>query len=66
MPQTASMLVAVLVACSRSPLTPDELSPSKNIRSPAREARDTRMSDSSSPFQWLNWSSGFTLETMPR
>ena len=45
-PQMPSMLVATAVACSRSPETPEELSPSKNIRSPASDASDTRMSAS--------------------
>jgi hypothetical protein len=35
------MYVATVVADSRSPETPEELSPSKKIRSPASEARET-------------------------
>src|SRR5918993_4728439 len=46
MPQKPSISDATDVADSRSPETPDELSPLKNIRSPARDASDTRMSDS--------------------
>ena len=44
MPQYPSMNDATAVADSRSPDTPDELSWSKNIRSPASEARETWMS----------------------
>ncbi len=55
-----------MVALSRSPETPEELSSPKNMRSPAREASDTMMSDSYSLRQRVNWSSGLMLETMPR
>src|SRR6516165_5150407 len=65
-PQKPSMNEATVVADSRSPDTPEELSSSKNIRSPAREARDTRMSLSNSLRQFVNWSSGGILATMPR
>ena len=37
---------ATAVADSRSPDTPDDESPSKNIRSPASDASETRMSAS--------------------
>src|SRR5215217_4979267 len=43
MPQKPSMYDATDVADSKSP---EELSPPKNIRSPAKEASDTRMSES--------------------
>ena len=65
-PQKPSMNEATAVADSRSPETPEELSFSKNIRSPASEARDTRMSASYSLRQLLNWSSGGMLATIPR
>ncbi len=65
-PQKPSMNEATAVAASRSPETPEELSLSKNIRSPAREARETRMSVSYSVRQRVNWSSGGMLATMPR
>jgi hypothetical protein len=57
---------ATAVADSRSPETPDDESPSKNIRSPASEASDTRMSASYSERHRVNWSSGGMLATMPR
>jgi hypothetical protein len=60
------MYDATVVADSRSPETPDELSLSKNIRSPAREASDTRMSLSYSLRHRVNWSSGLMLATIPR
>jgi len=66
MPQKPSMKEATVVADSRSPDTPEELSLSKNIRSPASEARDTRMSVSYSLRHRVNWSSGGMLATMPR
>ena len=66
MPQKPSMYEATAVACSRSPDTPVELSVSKNIRSPASEASDTRMSVSHSLRHRVNWSSGGMLATMPR
>jgi len=43
-----------IVAVSRSPETPEELSPPKNSRSPASEARLTRMSLSYSLRQRVN------------
>ncbi len=66
MPQYPSMKEATVVAESRSPDTPDELSLSKNIRSPASEASATRMSDSYSLRHRVNWSSGLIDDTMPR
>ncbi len=57
---------ATVVADSRSPETPDELSLSKNIRSPASEASETRMSVSNSLRHLVNWSSGGMLATIPR
>jgi hypothetical protein len=66
MPQKPSMNDATVVADSRSPDTPEELSLSKNIRSPARDASDTRMSVSYSLRQRVNWSSGGMLATIPR
>ena len=60
------MRVAIWVALSRSPDTPDELSPSKNSRSPASEARATITSASYSVRQRVNWSSGGMDATMPR
>src|SRR5437773_10698206 len=55
MPQKPSMKDATVVADSRSPDTPDELSPEKNIRSPASDASETRMSASYSERQRVNW-----------
>ena len=46
------------VAPSRSPDTPDELSPSKNMRSPASDARLTMTSASYSDRHCVNRSSG--------
>ena len=66
MPQYPSMKEATVVAESRSPETPDELSLSKNSRSPASEASATRMSDSYSLRHLVNWSSGGMLATIPR
>ena len=54
------------MADSRSPETPEELSPSKNIRSPASDASETMTSASYSVRQRVNWSSGGMLATMPR
>ena len=65
-PQKPSIMVATRVADSRSPDTPEELSPSKNIRSPASDARLTMMSASYSLRQRVNWSSGGIEATMPR
>ena len=66
MPQKPSMNEATAVADSRSPDTPEELSCSKNNRSPASDASDTRMSVSYSLRHRVNWSSGGMLATMPR
>ena len=66
MPQNPSINDATAVADSRSPDTPEELSCSKNIRSPASEARETRMSVSYSLRHLVNWSSGGMLATIPR
>ena len=65
-PQKPSMRVATMVAASRSPETPEELSLGKNIRSPTRLARLTTMSDSYSERHRVNWSSGGIDATMPR
>lgn len=56
----ASIIVAIWVAPSRSPDTPEELSPSKNMRSPANDDTKTMMSDSYSVRHRVNWSSGGT------
>jgi hypothetical protein len=66
MPQKPSMNEATVVADSRSPDTPEELSWSKKSRSPASEASDTKMSVSYSLRHRVNWSSGGMLATMPR
>jgi hypothetical protein len=60
------MRVAMVVAPSRSPDTPEELSPSKKSRSPARLARLTMMSASYSDRHRVNWSSGGMDATIPR
>jgi len=65
-PQYPSMNVAIFVADSRSPDTPLDESPSKNIRSPARDASATITSDSYSERHRENWSSGGIEATMPR
>jgi hypothetical protein len=60
------MKVAICVAPSRSDDTPDELSPSKNIFSPANDARLTMTSASYSDRHWVKRSSGLIELTMPR
>ena len=61
-----SISAALRVALSRSPITPEELSPSKNIFSPARLARQTMTSASKSVFQRVKVSSARTDDTIPR
>ena len=51
MPQVLSINVDTIEADIRSPETPEELSSSKNIFSPASEANETLMSASYSDFQ---------------
>ena len=65
MPSALSMSDAKYVAVRRSPLTPLVLSPSKNIRSPASEASDTRMSISYIDRHCTNVSSLLLLITTP-
>ena len=65
MDQYPSIRAATAVAPRMSPPTPAELSPSKNSRSPARDARLTMMSASRSERHWTNWSSGGIEETNP-
>ena len=52
-----SISIAMVVAEPMSPPTPVVLSPSKNSRSPASDARNTMMSISRSDFQTLKRSS---------
>ena len=59
------MSMATRVAFWRSPPTPTELSPSKNMRSPASEASEMTMSASRSDFQWNIWSSSGIDDTNP-
>ncbi len=65
MDQYPSIRAATAVALRMSPPTPAELSPSKNSRSPARDARLTMMSASRSERHWTNWSSGGIEDTNP-
>ena len=60
-----SISIAIVVAERRSPPTPMELSPSKNIRSPASDARETMMSMSRSDFHSLKRSSIGIGDTKP-
>ena len=66
MPQWPSMYMATVVAERRSSLTPEELSPSNNMRSPTSEAIDTITSASNSVRHWVNCSSNGMDATMPR